>query len=802
MKKIFTIAILSFISISAFSKSVTNISADSSETKKTVATQVLKGKVIDKESKYPLIGVVVSLLSTNPVLKTTTNEDGEFKFSNVPLGRHEIKFNLMGYQTQQIPNQLLTIGKELFVQIELQEQIIQSQEIVITGQSDKQETNNELATVSARTFNGDEAGRFAGSRNDPARMAANFAGVSGANDGRNDIIIRGNSPLGLLWRVEGVDIPNPSHFGSVGSTGGPVSILNNNTLAKSDFMTGAFPANYGNANSGVFDLQLRNGNKDKREYVGQIGLNGFELGAEGPFAKGKKSSFLINYRYSTLGVFKALGISFGTGAAVPQYQDLTFKLNFPLANRAKITVWGLGGVSYIAMLDKDNDDKNLYINKGWDTYYGTQMGATGVNYTKFVSTEAYFRIGLAFSRSQTSGNQDSISPSKKPIDYYNNNATLNRINFNGVYNHKLSAKNTVNVGYIVENYYVNFGDNILRYNAGVPFQKILTDKKAEALLLQAYVQLQHRFTDKLTLNTGLHTQYFALNGANTVEPRIGVKWDISTRNSISFGAGMHSQLQPLYSYFVQTLKQDGSYYETNNKLGFTKSNHLVLAYDKSVGKNGRIKIETYYQQISNVPVEINKSSFSMLNAGANFDNPNTDSLQNKGTGYNYGIELTVERSLSKGFYFLISNSIFESKYKGSDGIERNTAFNGNFVTNGLIGKEFKTGEKTSLLIDIKTTLAGGRRVTPIDLQKSIAQNQAVYDNEKAFDKQLNNYYRTDFKVTFRMNGKKATQEWALDIQNVLNRKNDFMQSYVIARKEMVVIPQLGIFPVVQYRITW
>lgn len=142
-----------------------------------------------------------------------------------------------------------------------------------------------MATVSARSFTVEETSRYAGSLNDPSRMAANYAGVSSTSDARNDIIIRGNSPLGVLWRLNGMEIPNPNHFGSLGTTGGPVSILNNNLLDKSDFLTGAFPAEYGNALAGVFDLQMRSGNNEKTEFLGQVGFNGFELGAEGPIGK-------------------------------------------------------------------------------------------------------------------------------------------------------------------------------------------------------------------------------------------------------------------------------------------------------------------------------------------------------------------------------------------------------------------------------------------------------------------------------------------------------------------------------------
>lgn len=183
--------------------------------------------------------------------------------------------------------------------------------------------------MSARQLSTDEAFRYAGTRSDPSRMAQNFAGVSGTNDGRNDIIIRGNSPVGVLWRMDGIDIPNPNHFSTLGATGGPVSILNINTLKNSDFLTSAFPAQYGNALAGVFDLKLRNGNNEKNEFIGQLGFNGFEFGAEGPLNKNSKASYLVNYRYSMVAALQSIGLNFGTGSATPYYQNSTFKINIP-----------------------------------------------------------------------------------------------------------------------------------------------------------------------------------------------------------------------------------------------------------------------------------------------------------------------------------------------------------------------------------------------------------------------------------------------------------------------------------------
>ena len=251
-------------------------------------TQTIKGVVVDKQSQTPIPGAIIQVVNSNPLLGTSTNEQGEFKITNVPIGRLQIKIQVISYKEKYITINL-NAGKESITNIELEESVIQGQEVVVIAEQDKTKTNNKMSTVSSRLFSAEEAARYAGSRNDPARMAANFAGVSGANDSRNDIIIRGNSPIGILWRLNGLDIPNPNHFGNAGSTGGPISILNNNTLDNSDFMSGAFAADYGNATSGVFDLKMRKGNDEKHEFLVQMGFNGFELGAEGPFNKKKNS---------------------------------------------------------------------------------------------------------------------------------------------------------------------------------------------------------------------------------------------------------------------------------------------------------------------------------------------------------------------------------------------------------------------------------------------------------------------------------------------------------------------------------
>ncbi|MFC2096621.1 carboxypeptidase-like regulatory domain-containing protein, partial [Bacteroidota bacterium] len=271
-------------------------------------TQTIRGQVIDQDSKSPLIGANIIILNSEPVKGTSSNVDGYFRIDQVHVGRVDLKVTCMGYEAKTIPNLLIGSGKEIVLEIELIESLIQLEDVIITANGHKAEALNEMAVVSAKAFSVEETKRYAGSFNDPARMVSGYAGVTGDATGNNDIVVRGNSPKGILWKLDGIDIPNPNHFADEGSTGGPINALNSAMLNNSDFFSGAFAPEYGNAYSGVFDMKLRNGNNEKREYSASIGVIGMEATLEGPFSKNYNGSYLINYRYSSLDILDQAGI--------------------------------------------------------------------------------------------------------------------------------------------------------------------------------------------------------------------------------------------------------------------------------------------------------------------------------------------------------------------------------------------------------------------------------------------------------------------------------------------------------------
>jgi hypothetical protein len=784
MKRFLIAATLVFTSIFVYSQQV----------------QTIRGHVTDRESKTPLPGANVILLDVEPLTGTTTDIDGNFRLDKVALGRQSVQVSYMGYKPAVFQGIIVNSVKEIVIEVELEQNVIMGSGVVITAQAHKDATRNQMAVVSARSFTVEETEKYAGSRGDVARMAMNYAGVSSANDQRNDIVIRGNSPSGLLWKLEGVEIPNPNHFAENGTTGGPVGMLNNNVLQNSDFFTGAFPAEYGNALSGVFDLNLRNGNNQKHEQMFQVGFNGFEAGAEGPFSKNHSASYLANFRYSTLQLMDGI-IDLGT-TGIPKYQDLSFKLNFPL-HKGRITVFGLGGNSEIAMLDSQNgNEQDMYSDAGQDLRNRSQMGTAGISYTRFMNEHSYYKLNLSGIYQSGGSTIDTLDANLSPHPYVDHSFSDTRLSLSGFINTKYDSHLSGRFGFSAD----RMGFDLLTktYNSTydelwpiIDYSKGLGDG---VTLYQPYIQATYRFNDKVSIIPGVHFSYLNLNSSASFEPRLGFEWLLTPKQKLSLGYGLHSRTQTLSTYFLGTQQPDGSLIETNKELGFTKSHQVVLGYNNSITENTRFKAEVYYQYLFDVPVELSKSTFSMLNTGANWGVPAEDSLVNTGTGYNYGLEFTLERFFSRNFYYLATLSLFESKYKGSDGIERNTAFNGNYVLNLLVGKEFPLNTKSALNIDLKVTFAGGKCYTPVDLEASKAAGSTKYDDTKAFSEQFDPFFKADIKFGYRLNWKKVSQEWVFYIENFTDHNNVLTQLYSTSTNSVTNVYQLGFFPMFQYRI--
>ncbi|THV61550.1 TonB-dependent receptor [Flagellimonas alvinocaridis] len=772
-------------------------------------TGTIKGIVLDKQSENPMEGATIELLQMQMATGTITDLDGRFSLENVPVGRQTLRISYIGFESTTVSNVEVTTGKDVFITVTLLESFNQLEEVVLTNTDAKNKSVNKLATVSARQFGVEEVTRFSGGRSDVGRLAANFAGVSAPDDSRNDIVIRGNSPTGLLWRLEGVPIPSPNHYSTSGTTGGPVSALNPNLLKNSDFITSAFPAEYGNAIGGVFDLGFRKGNADDYEYTLQTGIfTGVEAMAEGPLGK-NKGSFLIAARYSLVSL---LGIGAGGTSATPNYNDVSFNIDFGRVNSGTLSAFGIFGTSDIEFLGNDIDPDDLFAAEDENSYVDSRFGVLGLKYNLSLSQNSFLRTIASVSYSGNEFTADRFiemgTPQERLIRYTDVDDSETRFTMSSLFNTKLNNRLTFRTGLLVEAFNVQSllldrteqADN----NAdGDPDLVTFRDIDENIALWQPYVQGQFRVTEKLTFNAGLHAQYSSLNSQWVWEPRAAINYSPFHNHIFNLGYGLHHQSVSLPLLFLNE-NVNGEMLQTNKSLDFVQSNHYVLGYDARLADSWRAKVEIYYQDIDKAGVEPFPSSYSTLTEGADFgfDNDRV-SLVNEGTGHNQGVELTLEKFFSRGYYGLLTGSFFESKYKGSDGVERNTPFNNGHVVNLLAGKEFKAGPsgKNIWFVDTRLTTSGGRYYTPVDLEASQQAGFEILREDLAYSQQYDAYFRWDVKFGLKINSrnKKRSHQFYVDLQNVTANENIFVERYNRLTNNIDRVDQIGFFPDFGYK---
>lgn len=762
-------------------------------------SQTIKGVIQDAESKKPLANATVILAGSAG--GTTTDADGNFRISNVPIGRHNLQVTLIGYEPRLISSILVTSGKEVSLNILMTEQIRELENVTVSAGKNRSKPLNEFASVSARSFSVEETKRYAAAAFDPARMAQNFAGVSNGGDGENAIVVRGNSPKGVLWRLEGIEIPGPNHFSALGNSGGAISMLSSSTLGSSDFYTGAFPAEIGNALSGAFDLKFREGNNDKREHSVMIGGMGIEAASEGYFKKGGQSSYLVNFRYSTLALLKGF---LDLGGIVPDYQDLSFKLNFPTERAGTFSVFGLGGINK-AIKDPerdstkwDDDNPNFVLDsKG-------KLGIIGLSHQIFLTQHSYLKTVISASGDKYNERADTMDQKNNYAIIPTNKAVFSNgaIRASMLYNNKVNSRNTFRGGIIASRLSFNYDQTSFDEEENV--WKQLVKGEGSAMFYQAFAQWKWKMNSKWTVNGGLHGSLFALNNTSSIEPRASLAYQLDPSQSITVSGGLHSKPEHLSTYFYEKTDEGQALKQPNKDLKLTKAAHLVLGYDKSFRNGIRFKAETYYQRLSNVPVEKDREGFfSMLNAMSVYDLFRVDSaLVSSGKGTNYGIDISLERSFSKNYYFLSSISLFKSNYTTYSGKEFNTAFNRNYQFNIVAGKEWKVGAGKRKIIGLngKILASGSLRDSPIDLDQSIAENEAVYVKDKYYTLQGDPYYRFDIGISYKINRKGSTHSIMFDIQNVTNHENIYYSYYDKDDRAVKKVYQLGFFPIINYRI--
>lgn len=764
-------------------------------------TQTIRGRVVDKVTQQPLIGANVTVTDLADLTGAITDFDGYFIIEKVPVGRHSVGCSYIGYTPWLSDGLVLTSARELVLDIELKESSVNLGELLIIAIARPKEAMNDAAVLSARSFSVEDVQHFAGAINDPGRMAHSLPGVQPSKDNEGDLVIRGNSSNGVLWRLEGVDILNPNHFARLGGSGGGLTIFSISLLSTSDFFSGAFPAEYGNALAGVFDMRFRNGNQEKRQHTFRAGMLGLEVATEGPFAslkgkqnsepaKGGGASYLMNYRYSTLGVLNELGLYLVGDRIRNNFQDLSFNLFFPgKSGKSTFRVWGTGGLSLEEKILEEGvwqvyDDSVTYES-------GSDVGILGVTHVLMTGEKSHLKTTVAGMAQRGFYSRDVHDASDATSVIQDENYVQGKLALATFFTQKISSRTTFKTGLQLSNLFYDLQYDTARATGGT---NNLIGEKGSTVQVQPFVQLSYRPTARSTVNFGLHAMYFGLTNDFSIEPRLSGRLELTDRQSLSLAVGLHSQTVPLGVYFGK-VQQNGSFVQPNLDLGLMRSAQVVMAYENLLSKHLRFHAEAYLQRLYNMPVDFsNGRAFYLLNEVEGYP---IRRLTSDGRGLNMGLDVSMEKFFRQGWFFILTGSLFDSKYDGGNSEQFNTQYNANYMAALTFGREWSFKNSGTLQLGVKTLYLNGLPSTPLAAIQPYPE-RPVYDESRPFAERAPDYFRPDLRLAWR----KGRTSLSLDVQNVFNIKNKraFGWYYDRDTEQWRRRNQAGVIPVLGFRV--
>ena len=750
--------------------------------------QTIRGQVCDVASGEPMIGVTITV-ENGTTMATVSDLDGNFEIKNVPVGRHSVRASYIGYEPVLLKEQLVSSGKELVLTLRMRESVSELGEVVVKPRVNKQQPLNEMAQVGARMFSVEEASRYAGGMADPARTASMFAGVA-TGGATNGISIHGNSPQMLQWRVEGVEVPNPNHFAEITEAGGGVfTSLNGTVLANSDFLTGAMPAEFGNALSGAFDMKMRVGNNTKYEHAVQLGTLGVDFASEGPLGKNTKASYLVNYRYSFLEIAKKLH-AINMEHETLDYQDLSFKLNMPTTKAGTFAVWFTGLI--------DNYESNATDPSEWETLWDSNDSwsrqrscALGLNHTYRFKTGGTLHSSLAFTGAYRKLGVDDYDELMTLLpDMRGRNSQWNVI-ISTQHQHKFSSRYTMQNGFEHQHLDFNTWMDYIKVVGG-PLYRVY-ESEGNTGLTRLYTNHKVALSSRLSAVAGVNVMWFNLNNQWLVEPRVSFQYKTSPSSTISIAYALNSRKETTDTYFVT-----GGY---NKDLGLTRSHHISASFAQRLGENAMLKIEPYWQWLFDVPVE-QGTTYSILNHNLFYQDR---ALVNEGAGRNYGVDFTLERYLKDGFYGMVTATLFKSEYRDAQGQWHHTRHDRGWITNILGGKEWMVGKgrKNVFGLNGRLTMMGGDRYTPMapgttydDVAKR--PDRAIpQDGSDPFSQQMSMNVGYAFSVKYTINKRHTSHHFILEY---LQMRSFHGQTFDIHTHDLIDKFTSLTFPNIAYRV--
>ncbi|NOQ71227.1 MAG: TonB-dependent receptor plug domain-containing protein [Crocinitomix sp.] len=761
--------------------------------------QTVRGTIKESFTERAIEGVVVKLLSENLTYKETVcDAEGNFTFTDVEIGFYDILFTHVNYKSFIQPSIAVTVSKETVLNIVMENSSKKLDEVEVNFNKERGIPNNEMANSSVFSIHPNDARRIAGGLDDPIRVTGTLPGVTAATSfSVNNVSIRGNSPRSLKYQMEGVELPNPTHFARIGGSGGTFTIFSMQLMDKSDFYTGAFSAEFGDALGGVFDVKFKKGNSKQHEMTFQIGSLGAEFGSEGPLSKKNNSSYVLNYRYATVGLGR-IG-----NPSSPTYQDLSFNIDIPLAkSKGKLQFFALAGTSdRTRSALKDSADWAESLDRT-TLYLASTTATIGGVYKKYIGAKTVFKATAVGSYSKQSDNKEYIQNDFSIINQKINEYTSLPVTGALSIKHKFGLKHSNITGLSYNTTAHDWRAEKFSFNQNK--QIVLMDGSGRSNLLKAYTQSKFSITEKFNILAGAHYLNYDVTNQQTIEPRLSLNYQLNPKHSISLSSGMHSQVENYATYLYEETSSSGEIVNPNKNLGLSKAIHYIVGYRGKVFTNHRLRIEAYYQQLYDVPVD--SLTFSTINLEELSD---LRTLTNSGTGQNYGIDIGFERYTDNGLYYIFNSSFWRSLYTAGDGVQRSSAFDNNYNLRFIIGKEYKLrASQTKKGVDRyrafswngSLNVLGGQVYTPLDFLNSKLEQETIYDESLAFTEKGETLLFLDFNFSYTINKKKRKSVWAIQVKNLLNNGNALYREYDTVLDKEVEIKSTSFFPNIYYRL--
>jgi hypothetical protein len=731
---------------------------------------ILKGKVVDGESKLDLVGAQIFIKD----LKSGTSTDGKgyFEIKDVPVGSYTLNCNYIGYERIAKTDIIVRTERETFVNIEMQASSIEIGGSTVTAGYFSEIQTKPLSSIN---FSSEEIRRAPGAAGDVSRIIFGLPSLAKINDTKNSLIVRGGSPVENGFYVDNIEIPNINHFPTQGSTEGPIGILNVDFIEDVNFNCGGFSGEYGNALSSIMDVKFREGNRSTTDVQIDMSMQGFGSMLEGPL-DGGRGAYLISARRSFLDLILHL---MNETVGVPTYSDVQGKITYDLSDRHKL--------SFVDVFSDDRqvmDQKKALESKTINIYpeYGSYSNTGGVNWQWIWGKSGFSQTSL----SHTYSNAEINFLQTRDAKLLMKNASIEQeVKLRNTNHWMIDAKNKFNFGFDIKDVMIDYS---IFYN---DYQDILgnstpafnLNKSIQSLHGGIFVDYACSLLDRLTLSPGARIDYYQFNDDTKISPRMSLTYHVDDLTSLIGSYGIYYQNIP---WIIAAQK------ESYRSLKTPRADHYVLSFNRLLTESTKLTIEVYDKEYRDFPMDPSQPNLFL------FDQVvveqvflNHSNLLSTGKAQSYGVEATVQKKMAENIYGLIAGSYYRSNYTGIDGKRYDRVYDNKF--NFAIEGGYKPDEKWEF--SLRWLYAGGAPYTPFNEQASLATHKGVFDAVRVNGARLPDFHSLNIRVDKKYYFASTTLTVYLSIWNAYGRRNISSYTWNEVKDKVMEEEMWGMLPV-------